>query len=123
MKLRFIKDWGHYHIGDLLENPSAATVKALVHTYKVAEVEKEKEVELIEEEISKEENEIVKEEETTEIVGIIEAEEGEKDRKMTEEELEEEAEIDKKAEEEIKESYTPPKKKKAPKRVSSKSKK
>lgn len=124
MKLRLIKNWGQYKIGDVILDPSPATLEALVHTYKVAEEEEEKKKVEIDEEGDivkvEEEDETVKEEETTEIVGVIDSKE---DREMTEEEMEEEAEIDKEAEEEIKESYIPPKRKKAPKSVSSKSKK
>lgn len=122
-----IKGWGHYKTGDIIKNPSPTTVKALVETHKVAEVEIEKEVEVIEEEIAKEEKE--KEESAGVAEEIVEAKE---DRAMTEEEIEEEAKIDKEASEEVKEevkveeetveSYSPPKKKTASKEVSKKSK-
>lgn len=37
-KLRFIKPWGPYKVGEILTTVSPYTVKALVETYKLAEI-------------------------------------------------------------------------------------
>ena len=44
MKLRFIKNWGNYKTGDILENPSSITAHALMNIYEVAEEIKEETV-------------------------------------------------------------------------------
>lgn len=150
MKLKIIKDWGTHKKGDILDNSSPATMQALVGLYGVAEVVKEKEVGIIEEEIAKEEKKILKKDKKKkdikkikitdvslekesdvgggEVVEIIESKE--EDKEMKEEELEEEAKIDKEADEEVKdeketeEDAPPPEEKEtASEKVSKKSKK
>jgi len=44
MNLVFIKDWGNHKAGEILEDASPPTVKALVETYGVAIVQSDKEL-------------------------------------------------------------------------------
>lgn len=124
MRLKLIKDWGQYKIGDVILDPSPSTLEALTRTYKVAVEVEEEEVKIV----KKGRKSRIKEKVTEEVV------EAKEDREMTEEEKEEEAKIDKEASEEVKEEvkieeetvesdFPPEKKETASKEVSKKSKK
>ena len=47
MNLIFIKPWGTYKVGDIVENPTEVTRRALVETYRVAEIQTDKELQTV----------------------------------------------------------------------------
>lgn len=47
MNLVFIKNWGTFKKGDIVENPTAVTKKALVDIHRVAEVQTDQELQTV----------------------------------------------------------------------------
>ena len=47
MNLVFIKNWGNFKKGDIVENPTAVTKKALVEIHRVAEVQTDQELQTV----------------------------------------------------------------------------